>query len=224
MDFVCLDPKLPAECFDSEAFKFAHQLLGHPALTPPVDSAKRLSETDNFESFFSQHGDRASIEQAIDSIRTSQAYIAVQSPQSDASYAPIFKDLINDIGQLLRLRGLGHAVLNKWSPALDQFGQAFDFGPGQALHIPFAAGHHVRNGPDDVSISMSIFFDTSENLRWRRALSFNHYVRRAMRPLGVAPRPVGHRPMRDGLKAALWSGLMSASLDAARSLRTRLRG
>jgi hypothetical protein len=299
MDFVCLDPKLPAERFDREAFKFAHQLLGHPALTldnlakvlpslprgQVVYSAKRLSETDNFEAFFSQHGDRASIEQAIDSIRTSEAYIAVQSPQSDASYAPIFKDLISDIGQLLRLRGLGHAVLNprmylfiaspnavtpfhfdryanflmqfrgsktvsvfpqwnpnviphadreayvsyastdlKWSPALDQFGQAFDFGPGEALHIPFAAGHHVRNGPDDVSISMSIFFDTSENLRWRRALSFNHHARRAMRPLGVTPGPVGQRPMRDGLKAALWSGVMSPSLDAARSLRKRLRG
>jgi hypothetical protein len=298
MKFVCLDPHLPAERFDREAFKFQHQLLGHPALTlenlckvlpslprgQVVYSSKRLSETDNFERFFSQDGDRASIEQAIESIRTSEAYIAVQSPQSDPSYAPLFKDLIGDISQLLRLRGLGDEVRNprmylfiaspnavtpfhfdryanflmqfrgsktvsvfpqwnpnvvpdadreayvsyattdlKWSPALDQFGRAFDFGPGEALHIPFAAGHHVRNGPDDVSISLSIFFDTEENLRWRRALSFNHYARRAMRPFGIAPGPVGHNPMGDGLKSALWSGMVSPSLDAVRSLRKRFR-
>lgn len=298
MNLTCLDPNLPAERFDREAFKFQHQLLGHPALTlenlckvlpslprgQVVYSSKRLSETDNFERFFSQDGDRASIEQAIESIRTSEAYIAVQSPQSDASYAPIFKDLIGDISQLLRLRGLGNEVRNprmylfiaspnavtpfhfdryanflmqfrgsktvsvfpqwdpkvvpdadreayvsyastdlKWSPALDQFGQAFDFGPGEALHIPFAAGHHVRNGADDVSISLSIFFDTQENLRWRRALSFNHHARRAMRPFGVTPGPVGNRPMRDGFKSALWSGLMSPSLDAVRSVRKRIR-
>jgi Cupin-like domain len=297
MDYRCLAPDLPVDRFDREAFKFQHQLLGHPALSlehlakmlPRLErgqvsySSARMSEKDHFESFFYQHGDSASVEAAIESIRTSEAYIAVQAPQTDSSYTPIFNDLLRDIGQLLRLRGVGQEARNprmylfiaspnavtpfhfdryanflmqfrgrktvsvfpqwnpnvipdadreayvtyanthlNWSPALDQFGTAFDFGPGEALHIPFAAGHHVRNGPDDVSISLSIFFDTDENLRWRRAMSFNHYARRVMRPLGAAPGPVGHSPLRDGMKSALWSGLMSPSLDAVRSLRKRL--
>jgi hypothetical protein len=81
----------------------------------------------------------------------------------------------------------------------------FHFKPGDALHIPFAAGHHVRNGVEDVSISMSIIFNTREGSVWGRALNFNHRVRQAMKCIGMEPSLVGTRHCRDRAKALAWS-------------------
>jgi hypothetical protein len=91
-----------------------------------------------------------------------------------------------------------------WEPSMDALGQHHDFQPGDALHIPFAAGHHVRNGPGDVSISMSIIFNTDESVVWRRALEFNHFSRRFLRPLGLTPSPVGAGSWRDAAKSGMW--------------------
>jgi hypothetical protein len=282
---------MPAQKFDREAFKFTHQLLGHPALSlgnlakvlptlPPGNVSyvsKRMSEANNFEAFFSERGRGSSIEETIENIRTSDAYIAVQAPQADASFSPVFKDLVADVQKVLAQRGVGGQPLNprmylfiaspnaitpfhfdryanfllqfrgrktvsvfptwnpdvvshadreayvsyartdlNWTPDKDRWATAFDFGPGEAIHIPFAAGHHVRNGPDDVSI----FFDTDENLRWRRALSFNHYMRRALQPLNVAPAAVGERPALDRVKSLLW-GPVSQAIKASRTIRIK---
>ncbi|HYR25006.1 MAG TPA: cupin-like domain-containing protein [Aquabacterium sp.] len=92
-----------------------------------------------------------------------------------------------------------------WSPEVDQLGTTFDFSPGEALHIPFLAGHHVKNGPDDVSISMSIIFNTVESMRWRRALRFNHAVRGRLGRFGIEPSPVGQHPWLDSAKSSLVS-------------------
>lgn len=91
-----------------------------------------------------------------------------------------------------------------WSPDLDQRATAFAFRPGDALHIPYMAGHHVRNGPDDVSISMSIIFNTPQTRAWRAAMEFNMRERRVLRPLGLAPAPIAARPRVDALKARAW--------------------
>ena len=40
------------------------------------------------------------------------------------------------------------------------FANKFAFAPGEAIHIPFVGGHYVKNGPEDVSISLSFFFGT----------------------------------------------------------------
>lgn len=85
-----------------------------------------------------------------------------------------------------------------WTPEVDRFGTTFEFRPGEALHIPFLAGHHVRNGPDDVSISMSIIFNTEESWVWRRALTLNHMLRQR---LGMRPSPIGHTPWLDTTKS-----------------------
>lgn len=87
-----------------------------------------------------------------------------------------------------------------WSDARDAFGQRFDFAPGEGLHIPFIAGHYVQNGQDDVSISMSIIFNTPESQAQLEALQFNHKVR----GLGWRPAPVGHSAGRDQFKSFLW--------------------
>lgn len=91
-----------------------------------------------------------------------------------------------------------------WSPQTDQLCTAFEFSPGEALHIPFVAGHHVKNGPEDVSISMSIIFNTRESIRWRDALSFNHVMRKQVQRMGMAPGKVGQSAWQDGLKSRMW--------------------
>lgn len=88
----------------------------------------------------------------------------------------------------------------------DACGESFTFSPGEAVHIPFAAGHHVQNGPDDVSISMSIIFKTAETERIRKAAMFNQKARRVLSGLGFQPSTVGQSPWMDAAKAALYSG------------------
>ena len=91
-----------------------------------------------------------------------------------------------------------------WSEEMDRLAQRFDFQPGDGLHIPFMAGHYVRNGPSDVSISMSIIFNTPESNAQLNALRFNHRVRGWMKPIGLQPTPVGRESGRDVLKSNLW--------------------
>jgi Cupin-like domain len=90
-----------------------------------------------------------------------------------------------------------------YTAEIAKHGTSFKFAPGEALHIPFVAGHHVKNGKDDVSISMSIIFNTDESLAWRNALLFNHGSRKFLKRVGVAPAPVGRNLWRDKTKATL---------------------
>ena len=91
-----------------------------------------------------------------------------------------------------------------WSAEREKRFTCFDFHPGESVHIPFVSGHFVRNGADDVSISMSIIFNTAETLMLRRALNFNHRARKLMKPVHMAPTPVGQGSFRDMSKALLW--------------------
>jgi hypothetical protein len=90
-----------------------------------------------------------------------------------------------------------------WSSDIDAIGTAFTFAPGEALHIPFVAGHHVRNGGDDVSISMSIIFNTDQSVAWRDALAFNYKLRKLMSRVGAEPAAVGAETKSDSTKAQL---------------------
>jgi Cupin-like domain len=90
-----------------------------------------------------------------------------------------------------------------WSEQIDTLATKYIFHPGEAIHIPFVAGHHVRNGSDDVSISMSIIFNTAQTMMWRKALAFNHTSRSVLKRFGIAPTPVGIDPWRDTTKSYL---------------------
>lgn len=105
----------------------------------------------------------------------------------------------------------------RWSPEMNEFGTCYDFSPGEALHIPFAAGHHVENGADDVSISMSIIFNTRESVRWRDALLFNSVARKYLARAGLPVTGVGQDAICDTAKALLWR-----SAEKARHLSERL--
>ncbi|SNB55507.1 Cupin-like domain-containing protein [Marinobacter sp. es.042] len=92
----------------------------------------------------------------------------------------------------------------QWSNEKERLFTCFDFRPGEALHIPFVSGHHVKNGPDDISISMSVIFNTRNSMMLRRALNFNHRARKLMSPFNIAPHPVGRSEVRDSFKSGLW--------------------
>ncbi|RZL60623.1 MAG: transcriptional regulator [Variovorax sp.] len=97
-----------------------------------------------------------------------------------------------------------------WKKEHEALATTFAFKPGETIHTPFTAGHHVKNGPDDVSISMSIFFNTPQNIGWREALQFNHRARPLLRRLGMVPVPVGRAAWRDNTKAGVIKAIRRA--------------
>lgn len=90
----------------------------------------------------------------------------------------------------------------KWKPDCESLGESFHCEPGDALHIPFLAGHHVKNGPE-VSVTLSIFFNDTRTLRQLNAMRFNHRVRKKW---GVSPMAVGQNHPMDSLKALAFRG------------------
>lgn len=273
----CFADDVQPELLDGEPFTFHHKLLGHPALElqnlgrvipalPPSQvfySSGVLQRSDDFDRAHEEHANGLSIEETIETIRTSNSYIMVRSPESDASFQPLFRELIDDVEALMHARGVGehahgamlylfiaspgsvtpfhidrystmllqfrgtkevtvfpqwedevvpHEVRESfvahsgqravWRPEAEAFGHTFRFEPGDALHIPFVAGHHVKNGPGDVSISMSVIFNTDRTRSQSQAMVFNDHLRRRLR---FDPHPVGTSPWRDSVKAGLWA-------------------
>lgn len=289
----CFDNNLNRNLLDRQPFKFGHSLMDHPALT--LDNLGRVLPTlkegqifyskstrdtgEDLDRLHLKQKNGLSIEETITSIKTSDSYIMVRSPESDPSFADLYRALLSDVDQLVRDRGAGKNALDamlymfiaspnsvtpfhidrystllmqfrgsktvtifppldkrvvntdqcedyvahcaprgpQWNPAADHHGTAFDFAPGEALHIPFVAGHHVRNGPQDVSISLSIIFKTTQTERMRKAMSFNRKVRRLLAPLGMTPALAGQSAFKDAVKATLFTGANRAS----RMLRAR---
>lgn len=266
---------------DSEPYLCNHKLLGHPALelenlgrvllSLPKNQVKCSSglvrNGEDFENAYRQRSNGLSLEDTIESIRTSDSYIMVRSPQIDSSFAPLYRELFADVTALSRRSGLGdlmddamlylfiaspnsvtpfHIDRNStfllqfrgskqitvfpqwdtrvvtdenreayvaeentklpWRDDMERFGRCFEFAPGQALHIPFIAGHHVRNGSADVSISMSIIFNTARSKKWLSALQFNHRLRKSFGALGLNPNGVGRSPWMDSVKSVARRG------------------
>ena len=275
----CFAEDIRSDLLDKAPFKFHHQLLEHPALslenlarvlpTLPQQqvmySKGLLDVADDFESTFRKKPRDRTLEETIDSIRTSDSYIMVRSPEVDPSFADLYKALCGEVASLMKTRGVGSMPLQAqlylfiaspnsitpfhidrystflmqfrgsktvtvgtpwddrivsqpdreayvvrektklpWSSQLDEFSTAFEFSPGEALHIPFIAGHHVCNGPEDVSISMSIIFNTEESVRWRNAISFNHILRKQLNKVNLTPNSIGQSDWRDALKSRMW--------------------
>jgi Cupin-like domain len=101
----------------------------------------------------------------------------------------------------------------------DHLAQEFRFEPGQTLHIPFLAPHHVKNGPDDVSVSLSIIFNTRVTQRQLGAMRFNDKVRRS---LDMRLAPAGTSAVMDGAKAFLL-GSAERLVGGSRGLLSRPR-
>lgn len=82
-----------------------------------------------------------------------------------------------------------------------EYAETFDFGAGEALHIPFLAPHDVTNGPDEVSISLSIIFNTQQTMSMINTLSCNHLLRKR---LSYKPSSLHRSPTRDAVKARMY--------------------
>lgn len=261
----CFDLDLDAATLDRRATVFHHQLLGHPCLSlenlaqvlPRLPAEQvfhsngRLSNHDNFDRAHIEHRAEKGLEETLEALRHTDAYIMVRSPETDPSFRDLYQALKQDVQQTVKAAGIPGDIndsmlylfiaspnsvtpfhIDRYSTFLMQFrgskevtvyppwdprvvddedaehffaktgrrpgwsdaklglGTPFHFEPGQALHIPFAAGHHVRNGADDVSISLSIIFNTAQTRALIRALAFNHRCRRWLGPLGLQPRRV----------------------------------
>jgi len=287
----CFDAELEAMLLDRAPFKLSHKLLGHPALTlenlgavlPKLPkrqvmfSNSKLQNGDDFEATFRKRPKEVSIDETIEQIRTSNAYIMVSRPETDDSFKDLRNALVDDLRGILRSHGLGSEPIDPhlylfiaspnsitpfhidrystllmqfrgsktihvyeqwddrvvsqidreayvayartklpWSAEIDALGHSFHFSPGETLHIPFIAGHHVRNGPDDVSISMSIIFNTEQSIRWRRALAFNYEVRKRIGAIPAGLSKVGRSRVLDGTKAA-----MMRAIERRRTLAER---
>jgi len=91
-----------------------------------------------------------------------------------------------------------------WHPDKDRFAMKYQLAPGQGVHIPFLGGHYVQNGPEDASITLSVFFHNDETERWSRALLTNHILRKRLGRFGFTPNAVHTPASRDALKAAAY--------------------
>jgi len=268
--FECFGPQLGQIKFDLEPMKFNHKLADHPALG--LESlSKALPELPKHQVIFSKgngdhkHGLR--LEEAIESIKVSNSYIAVKNPEEHASFRDLFCDLEYDLTKLIKMKKKGikakdamlylviaspnaqtpfkfdqytnflmqfrgskeiavfppldHRVISAeeyealidhdekrlpLNPEVDHLAQKFQFNAGEVLHVPFGSGHYMKNGSEDISISLSMLFHTDETLMLTNAMRMNHHMRRRMKKLGVQPRQVGKSSHFDALKARILPG------------------
>jgi len=285
----CFDDGIDLKSLDREPFKFKHKLLEHPALALqrlaevipalPAQQVKYssglLKNGDHFEEAYRTHRNGLSLQETIESIRTSDSYVMVREPEVHDNFKELHRDLTADVQTLMKQAGISGEPINPrlymfiaspgaftpfhidrnstllmqfrgskeisvlpawdervvtagdredyvgyapqplpWNPEVDMLARKFSFAPGEALHIPFVAGHYVRNGTEDVSVSMSIIFNTSRTQAQIRALGFNRRLRAPMARLGMSPTPVGQAFWRDSLK----SGIVVAKMRVNRLL------
>jgi hypothetical protein len=279
---ACFAEDLQRDKLDREPFTFHHKLLGHPALTlenlgrmiPTLPKSQvhwskgSLQRSDDFIKAARLHSNGLTIEETIETIRTSDSYIMIRQPHTDATFSPLFAELLRDVEGLMEARNVGrkahgaslylfisspHSVTPfhidrfsnflmqfqgtkelcvfpqwdervmqhdvresivadsgaraMWQPEAEPLGRSFHLEAGDALHIPFVAGHHVRNGPE-VSISLSMFFNTDETHAQRNAMEWNDRLRRKF---GYRSSPVGPLAARDRIKAGAFRAAQRVS-------------
>jgi hypothetical protein len=102
-----------------------------------------------------------------------------------------------------------------YDPKWNEVAHKFDLEPGQGVYMPFT-GPHLVNNLDNVSITLSMTYCTDETRRVETLYRGNHALRKLGRKMGIAPAPVGRRPMADSLKHAAFRSYLTA--------RAKMRG
>lgn len=87
-----------------------------------------------------------------------------------------------------------------WKEETDHLATKYFFKPGEAVHIPFTSGHYVKNGSDDISITISVFFHSDETMRWTKAMKLNNRLKR----FGLNTRAVNQNKTIDSFKAGIF--------------------
>ncbi|MBC7538414.1 MAG: cupin-like domain-containing protein [Bacteriovorax sp.] len=285
----CFKEPINLKLLDREPFKFNHQLLGHPALSleslakiiPELSSekvmySKGLNDLSvNFDDALNEENKEKNFSEVIDSIRTTNSYIALRNLENHKAFKDLYKDLMVDVSGLLMSNGTGTSPLEPmlwifiaspnavtpfhfdrtsnflmqirgskevaifpprieeiisaknteayldwsgglppWKQELDVHANKFQFNSGEAIHIPYVSGHYVKNGAEDISISLSFLFHSEETLRWSNAMKLNNRLRR----LGLNPSPIGFSPRVDSFKASMFPAV-SRAFSAAGKIR-----
>jgi hypothetical protein len=277
----CFKGPINSKLLDREPFKFNHQLLGHPALSleslvkiiPELPSekvmySKSLNDLSmNFDDALNEDKKKIDFTEVIDSILTSNSYIALRNLENHQAFKDLYKDLMADVSGLLKSNGTGTSPLEPmlwifiaspnsvtpfhfdrtsnfliqirgskevaifpprveeiisaknteayldwseglppWRQELDVHANKFQFSSGEAVHIPYVSGHYVKNGAEDISISLSFLFHSDETLRWSKAMKLNNRLRR----FGLKPNPIGFSPRVDSFKASMFPAVSRA--------------
>lgn len=134
--------------------------------------------------------------------RYSTLLMQVRGSKEVVVYPPWDDRVVSDEHAENYFAGIGRPP---WRPEAEPLGQRFDFEPGQALHIPFAAGHHVRNGSEDISISLSIIFNSPRSQQLIEALRLNQHLRRLAAKVGLQPARVALDASGVALKSRVWA-------------------
>lgn len=175
-------------CGDMEAWMKAHQ-LGHRAIDPMFYMF--IASPNSVTPF---HIDRISTVlmqfQGSKTVTTFPAWDRQTVPQE------VLETFMIDNG-----RG------PSYDPSFEAKGTAHEFGPGEALHIPFIAPHHVKNGSSEVSISLSITFHTAHSEKLKQAMLLNYLMRKR---LNYRPSSVGRSEIKDRAKARILRGYTKA--------------
>lgn len=88
----------------------------------------------------------------------------------------------------------------EWSQEIDHLATKYHFKAGDAAHIPFISGHYVKNGPEDISITISIFFQSEETVKWTNVMRLNNRLRKR----GIKTSPVNQNKTIDAFKAGIF--------------------
>lgn len=260
---------------DKISFKFQQRLFEDPALKlenirktiPEIKkdliyfSGRKMRKDEDFEHAITEGRKDRPIEEIIENLATSNAYIMIREPESHHAFRKLHHDLVEDITKTIKTRGHGTSAIDprsylfisspssitpfhfdrasnflfqiagskevttfptmdervitqleyeshfereggavKWKPQSESLGTTHHCGPGDALHIPFAAGHHVKNGPE-VSVTLSIFFNDTRTQTQINAMKFNHRVRKKARYLSDSLSAVGKNHTIDYMKS-----------------------
>ncbi len=274
-----INPKL----LDRTPFELNHKLADHPALAlenlakviadfpkEQILFSKALNNlSKNFYKELDVSNKEVDFNQIIETIRTSNSYIAIKNPENHPSFKELYADLTEDISDLLKAHGTGTkplepmlwifiaspgavtpfhfdrfsnlimqirgskelavfpprveeiipqkdteayidwaGELTPWREELDKYAHKFQFKKGEAVHIPYVSGHYVKNGSEDISISLSFFFHSEETRTWSKAMKFNNKLRR----FGVSPSKVAVSGLKDKMKAAMLPVVQAASV------------
>ncbi|MBC7714647.1 MAG: cupin-like domain-containing protein [Rhizobacter sp.] len=274
---------------DRKPFGFHHNLADHPALS--IDNISKIIQElpkekvmfskglnnlkVNFDHALNNDTKKLDLKEVIETLRTSNSYIAARNLELHPSFKGLYDDLLSDIAELMQRNGTGTKVLEPmvwlfiaspnavtpfhfdrssnfimqirgskqlavfpprveevisakdtesyvdwsselppWREEIDLYANKFNFKSGEAVHIPFVSGHYVKNGPEDISITMSFFFHSDETFNWAQAMKMNNRLRR----LGVKPSAIGVSPVVDSLKAGIFPAV-DGVFNVARKLR-----
>lgn len=107
----------------------------------------------------------------------------------------------------------------EWNESKDKYAHKFNFKSGEAVHIPYTSGHYVKNGLDDISITISVFFHTKETQGWSKAMMVNNRMRRK----GITPKAVGKSAILDKFKSHLVLPLLESMYVMKSKLRASAR-